>query len=239
MRNMNSKAPTIVGVILAAGMSSRMGTFKPLLRIGESTFVKRIISMMREAGITEIFVVAGAKRNELEEHLKDENVRVLFNAQYETTQMLESIKLAVREVQRYADAIILTPVDVALPDAAVYRTVLRRFGEADCIRPIYQGHGGHPVLIGRSTFPSILAYNAQNGLRGALRDAGAKTLEVKVKHPGVMVDADTPEDYQHVLEALESKKDYVVVAGGLNIDIGGTSKKPLVASDSNPGIVTS
>ena len=40
-----------VGVILAAGMSTRMGEFKPLLPLKDTTFIKRIIHMMKEAGI--------------------------------------------------------------------------------------------------------------------------------------------------------------------------------------------
>ncbi len=239
MRIMNMNSPKICGVILAAGMSRRMGSFKPTLPIGDTTFVKRIISMMREAGISEIFVVAGANRKELTEHLKDEDVRMLFNAQYETTQMLESIKLAIREVQRYADAIILTPVDVALPDGAAYRTVLRHYGEADCIRPVFQEKGGHPVLIGRQVFSPILAYEGENGLKGALKEAGAQTIEVKINQPGILMDADTPEDYQAVLKELDSQKSYIAVAGGLNVDIGGTSHKALVAADSNLGDVFS
>ena len=239
MKQIQSRHSVIVGVILSAGMSSRMGQFKPMLPLSGTSFIKRIISTMREAGVEEIVVVSGARRSELEEHLAGENVKLLFNAQYATTQMLESIKLAIREAQRYADAILVTPVDVALPDVAVYRTLLRRFKDSDCIRPVYRGHGGHPVMIGRRVFPMILAYEGQNGLKGALREAGAVTEEVKVNHPGILMDADTPEDYQQVLSFLESEKDYIAVAGGLNIDIGGTSQKALVAMDSNPGTVRS
>lgn len=239
MKQMNAGHSVIVGVILAAGMSSRMGQFKPVLPLGDTTFIKRIISMMRGAGVDEILVVSGAKRSQLEEHLRGENVKLLFNAQYESTQMLESVKLAIREAQRYADAILLTPVDVALPDEAVYRAIMRRFSDADCVRPVYRGRGGHPVLIGRRVFPMILGYEGQNGLKGALHEAGAVTEEVNVNHPGIVMDADTPEDYRQVQAFLGAQRDYIAVAGGLNIDIGGTALKPLVALDSNPGIVRS
>ena len=228
-----------MGVILSAGMSSRMGQFKPMLPIGETTFIKRIIATMRGAGVQEIVVVSGAKRSELEEHLKGENVKLLFNAQYANTQMLESVKLAIREAQRYADAILLTPVDVACPDEALYRVLIRRFTDADCIRPVYRERGGHPILISRRVFPMILAYEGPNGLKGALHEAGAVTEEVNVNHPEILLDADTPEDYQEILSYLESENEYIAVAGGLNIDIGGTSNKPLLTGDSNPGSVVS
>ncbi|MBP5384084.1 MAG: bifunctional hydroxymethylpyrimidine kinase/phosphomethylpyrimidine kinase, partial [Lachnospiraceae bacterium] len=162
---------------------------------------------------------------------------LLFNAQYETTQMLESVKLAIREAQRFADAIVLSPVDIVLPGANIYRTLVRRVYEADCIRPAYKGKCGHPVLIGKGAFSGILAYGGAEGLKGALRDAGATVAIADVNNPGILMDADTPDDYREILQQLESEKEYIVVAGGLNIDIGGTSQKPLIRNDSNPGSV--
>ncbi|MBO4903108.1 MAG: NTP transferase domain-containing protein [Lachnospiraceae bacterium] len=237
MESENQKKPVIKGVILAAGMSSRMGQFKPMLQVGDTSFIKRIIHTMRAAGLEDILVVTGAGRDELAEHLADENVRLLFNAQYETTQMLESVKLAIREVQRIADAIVLTPVDICLPGIPVYRGLLRKVYSADCVRPVYDGRPGHPVLIGKRVFSAVLGYMGPGGLKGALKDAGATTVSEEVNDPGILFDADTPEDYELLLQMVNSKKDYIVVAGGLNIDIGGTSHVPMIMHDSNPGIV--
>ncbi len=234
----NAGRRVTVGVILAAGMSTRMGEFKPLLPLKDTTFIKRIIHMMKEAGIERIEVVAGAKYNELAEHLKDEKVELLYNSQYRTTQMLESVKLAILEAQRSADAILLTPVDVPLPDAAIYRAILQNPGNADCVRPSYHGRAGHPVLIEKRIFPAILSYNGRDGLRGALKDAGADIAWIDVNDPSVVMDADTPEDYQDLLKQLQRGKEYIAVAGGLNVDIGGSSLAPLIPHDSNPGNVT-
>ncbi|MBP5383990.1 MAG: NTP transferase domain-containing protein, partial [Lachnospiraceae bacterium] len=80
MNTASRRNPVIAGVILAAGMSSRMGQFKPMLSIGDTTFIKRIIHNMHLAGIQEILVVTGANRDELAAHLEGESVRLLFNA---------------------------------------------------------------------------------------------------------------------------------------------------------------
>ena len=222
----------VTGVILAAGMSTRMGRFKPMLPIGDQTFIKRIIHMMHLAGIEDIIVVAGAHKNELEEHLAGEEVRILFNANYASTQMIESIRLAIRDVARSADAIVLTPADVALPDDCVYRAVIRMQKEGDCVRPSYGGRGGHPILINKQIFSSILAYAGDGGLKGALKEAGASIAWAAVGNPGVVMDADTPEDYQQALDLLEERKEYIAVCGGLNVDIGGTPDAKLIPNDS-------
>ena len=58
----------IGGVILAAGLSSRMKDFKPLLPIGNTTFIKRLILQMRTVGVEKIVVVTGHCHAKLTEH---------------------------------------------------------------------------------------------------------------------------------------------------------------------------
>src|SRR5512136_849656 len=52
----------VVGVVLAAGASSRMGRPKALLPIGDDTFVTRVCRTLLEAGLDDLVVVAGAER---------------------------------------------------------------------------------------------------------------------------------------------------------------------------------
>ena len=46
-------------VIAAAGLSSRMGAFKPMLEIGDTTAVRRIITVLRSVGADPIVLVTG------------------------------------------------------------------------------------------------------------------------------------------------------------------------------------
>ena len=56
-------------VITAAGMSSRMGDFKPLLNIGSMTIVKRIVATLKQAGAEKLVMVTGYNAETLEHHL--------------------------------------------------------------------------------------------------------------------------------------------------------------------------
>lgn len=49
----------VAAVVLAAGRSSRMGAFKPMLPFGESTVLGHIVACLREAGLDRIHVVIG------------------------------------------------------------------------------------------------------------------------------------------------------------------------------------
>ncbi len=192
----------VAGVIMAAGCSSRMGQFKPLLPIGDTTFIKRIIGVMRSAGIGEIVVVGGAKYEELSAHLYKEDVRLLYNAGYETTDMFTSFQIALRTLTD-VPAIVATPVDIALPDTEVYQKLLGADPDADLVKPTYQGRGGHPLLIRQRVFPALLSYTGEDGLRGALIAANAVCARVDVKQKGILMDADTPEDYKAVCDMLK------------------------------------
>lgn len=61
---------SIGAVIVAAGMSSRMGDFKPMLSIGSQSIARRIVSTLRQAGAEEIVMITGHNADALERHLE-------------------------------------------------------------------------------------------------------------------------------------------------------------------------
>ena len=56
-------------LIPAAGLSSRMGRFKPLLPLGGSTFLDQLLHTMRAAGVGPVVIVTGWHAEEIEAHL--------------------------------------------------------------------------------------------------------------------------------------------------------------------------
>ena len=80
-------------LIVAAGMSSRMGEFKPMLNIGSISIAQRIVATLRQSGVTRIVMVTGHNAWELEHHLANNGLIFLRNEQYRTTQMFDSAKI--------------------------------------------------------------------------------------------------------------------------------------------------
>ena len=101
-------------VIAAAGLSSRMHEFKPLLCLGENTIIKRVIQSLREAGVGEIVVVTGYKTEVIQRHLAALNVRSVENKRFAETKMLDSLKLGLTALQEPYDFVFLMPGDVPL-----------------------------------------------------------------------------------------------------------------------------
>ena len=86
---MSGTTPHLGALVLAAGYSSRMGRFKPLLPFGQSTVIESAIESLRTAGIGDITVVAGHRAKELQPLLNRLGVRWVLNAAYESSILFE------------------------------------------------------------------------------------------------------------------------------------------------------
>ncbi len=83
-------------LIVAAGMSSRMGQFKPMLSIGSISVAQRIIATLHQVGVSKIVMVTGYNAVTLERHLAGNGIIFLRNDAYETPQMVDSVKIGLR-----------------------------------------------------------------------------------------------------------------------------------------------
>lgn len=190
-------------VILAAGRSSRMGGFKPMLKIGSITVIRRVIQTMRQAGADPVVLVTGRQAELLESHVSDLGVFCLYNPLYASTQMLDSIKIGLRYLQGKCDRILLTPVDVPLFSAETARKLL-----VDCqaavAAPLCNGRKGHPLMLSAEIVPFIEGYDGPGGLAGALGASGCPMNLVETEDEGVLLDIDTPDDYEKLLKYFDS-----------------------------------
>lgn len=184
-------------VIVAAGMSSRMGDFKPMLSIGRISIAERVIATLQQSGITDIVMVTGFNAAVLERHLANHGIVFLRNERYETTTMFDSACLGMAYIRDKCDRFLFTPVDIPLFTSATVRALMG--SGADLAVPVCEGEPGHPTLISCSLIDGILADSGKDGLRGALERSGTPMVYVPVDDRGILHDADTPEDYQDLL----------------------------------------
>ena len=189
---------TNAALIVAAGMSSRMGDFKPMLNIGSISIAQRVVATFQQAGVEKIVMITGFNATLLERHLSGNGIVFLRNEEYERTQMFDSVCIGLRYLRGKCDRVLFTPVDIPLFTAATVRALLETDAELAC--PAVDGETGHPTLIAASLIDRILSDPGDQGLRGALERCGAELTRVPVEDRGVLHDADTPEDYKALLK---------------------------------------
>ena len=185
------------GLVVADGMSSRMGDFKPMLKIGSITIAQRIIITLRRAGADPIVMVTGFNADTLEKHLAHMGVVFIRNERYANGKMFDSVKIGLEYIQNNCDRLLFTPVDVPLFTLTTVKMLLD-----DSYRlalPVCEGSEGHPMLISSALIPSIVNYNGGEGLDGAIKNCGCEKQLVHVKDEGILFDKDTPEEYTELL----------------------------------------
>ncbi len=195
---MNS-SPTFTAVIAAAGLSSRMGAFKPTLPLGNDSISRRLILTFIRAGSLPVTVVTGFMAEALADHLKDLPVRLVHNKNYETSHMFDSLSLGLRaclENPALPDKIFLCPADMPLISPETISLMAGQ--EAGVIIPVCEGRNGHPVCISKALLPALLSHDGTDGLRGALKPLSSEIFHLPVDDAGILTDADTMEDYRKI-----------------------------------------
>ena len=193
----------IGGVILAAGYSSRMGDFKPLLPVGGEPALKRCIDTLTAAG-AEPAVITGHRREELSPLVRQWGAAEIVNPDY-AEGMFTSVLAGVGYfAERGAEMILLLPCDcAAVPKEAVRQLIACAGDKGEYALPVYEGKNGHPLLIPRRYYDEILRFTSPGGLKGARSLHGDTLLRLDMPWQGTVLDMDTPEDYDALCRYAE------------------------------------
>jgi len=184
-------------VIAAAGMSTRMGRFKPLIELGGKPMIRHITDTFRAFGVKKLVVVTGKEADALEQALSGCGIEFVHNEHYATTQMFDSAKLWLSHVPVIYENVFFTTADIPLFSPAVLEKLNRADGEFIC--PTFAGHSGHPVLLRRSAIDKLLRDSSgEGGMRSAIERQGIHRVCVEVEERGILMDADTPEDFDAI-----------------------------------------
>ncbi len=191
----------ISSIVLSAGMSTRMGQPKALLDWGGQTLLSYQVAQLKEAGVDEVIVVLGHRADDIQRKTKGADCRFMLNPVYFEGRAT-SLRIGAKAVNRDADGIVIMNVDQPRP-ASVLRTLIEHFdGQAAGVRPEFEGHHGHPVLVaGRLRDELMHVSEGDEGLRSVLR---AHATELTSYEAGelCLLDVNTPEEYEAARKQL-------------------------------------
>ncbi len=184
-------------ILLAAGTAERLGRFKPLVELGRSSPVQRVIDTFRSAGIADIIVVAGHRATELSEAVRPLGVRIAVNDDYRSG-MFSSVRAGLKALPPDVSAFFLLPVDIPLVRPATIHRLSDHFKaqDAQICYPTFRGERGHPPIISSELVEPILKWSGDGGLRAFLRRCEDRAVDVPVADAGILQDMDTPDDYE-------------------------------------------
>lgn len=198
----------INGIILAAGLSSRMKAFKPLLKLKEKTMIEYSIDSMFHAGVNQIIVVLGFHAEEIETLLRNKydcsRVSFIYNEKYAETDMLTSVEIGISALNT-CDAFYLLPGDMPAIQTKTFLMVKECMERTSAMVafPTINGQRKHPPLISWKCIDFILEFHGDGGLRGVWNQLENQIVTVPVEDFGCTIDADTKEDFNRLVHYME------------------------------------
>lgn len=195
------------GIILAAGLSSRMESFKPLLKLKTKTMIEHSVDSMLDAGVNQVVVVLGHRADELEgllrAHYDHSRLTFIRNRHYAQSDMLTSVKIGISALP-ICEAFYLLPGDMPAIHKSTFLAVKEAMVKTQAMVafPTIGGQRKHPPLISWRCINPILRFECEGGLREVWKQFENQVATVPVEDCGCMLDADTKADYNRLINYM-------------------------------------
>ncbi|MDE0313473.1 MAG: nucleotidyltransferase family protein [Candidatus Poribacteria bacterium] len=200
--------PFISGILLAAGLSTRMGQPKQLLPFGESTIVETVVENMLDSKFSEVIVVVGHCAEEVQDILGKQPVKIVFNPNYREGMLTSaqagvcSLNFANAKNTSDRDAFSIMLVDQPFITSELIDKVIDAYAQTNkgIALPSYNYKRGHPVIFHHRYANDILALGAESGgVRSLFKSHIEDIHYVNVDTDDVLRDIDYREDYERAL----------------------------------------
>ena len=208
--------PGVWAILLAAGESSRMGQLKALLPWRGRTLLEHQVSALREGGADRVVVVLGHRADDLRPLLEGKDgVSWTLNPHYlqgKTTSIKAGLSALPSSLPIQGEGqgggeivrdIVLLNVDQPRDAADVARVLEahRTHGHAVTV-PEYRGKGGHPIALSTTLLPELLEIDEDTqGIKAVVRRRAESVQRLPLDNPGILLDLNTPEQYQAAVAA--------------------------------------
>ena len=217
----------ICAIVLAAGLSRRMGVQKLLLPFGGKTVIAHIVDQLLGSRIDKVYVVTGHQAERISGELSGLRVSIVNNPDYESG-MLSSVRRGLRALPEQCKGVLVALGDQPSITSKLVDRMIESFVAAEkqmyrghparesragrprhvrIIVPCFDGKRGHPILFSEVYRQEILTCYDDVGLRGLLHAHSGEVYELAVSTSSVLSDMDIPQDYRRELAAMEGNAD--------------------------------
>ncbi len=172
----------IAAVILAAGVSRRLGYNKLTVKVDGESVLRRSVKPFLRADIGEVFLVTGHDRESVEQEMRGLPVRLIHNPQY-----LRGMSTSVAVTLPFlgsVDGVLFHLGDKPFVQAGTISAIIAKFLQdpSRIIVPLFRGERGHPIL-----FNGLFLQGTAGILKG---DVGLREVIEKHKRDVVSIEGD-------------------------------------------------
>jgi molybdenum cofactor cytidylyltransferase len=198
----------IVGILLSAGESRRMGTPKQLLPWGETIVLQRVIDIASASRLERVLLILGYRADDIAARITvSPKTSILINRNFRDG-MSSSVICGIQNSPWDTEAFMLLLGDQPLVDANTIDRLIDsyRMVRQGIVIPVYGGRRGHPVIFDSRYRTELLSISDQ-GAREVVNRHAEDIFEVRMDSSNILADMDTPQDYQEAKRQMENNHD--------------------------------
>jgi len=193
----------IGAIVLAAGMSKRMGQPKMLLPLNGKPLFRYPLELCLRSELDHIVLVGGQHLETFRKMSVDlHGIEFLSNERF-ADGMSSSLKKGIERMVNRTDAVFIFLGDQPFVPDRVIKSMVKEYNEGDdvkIVRPKYDGDLGHPILINKSLFPEFLKLVGDQGGREVINKYRSHTIILPFEQSHWGMDIDSVEDYRRSKE---------------------------------------
>jgi molybdenum cofactor cytidylyltransferase len=194
----------VAGVVLAAGLSRRMGTNKMLIELGGQTLVRRAVATAIEGGLAPVLVVVGHESERVQQELTGLRCTPVQNPEF-ARGIHSSLRTGIAALPPGVQAAVVLLGDMPLVEARMVRDLVAAFreGSAPLAVSLYGEVVAPPIVYSRSLFPELRAIDGDGCGKRVVKRHRAEALELRWPEE-TLTDLDSPRDVERVRARLEA-----------------------------------
>jgi xanthine dehydrogenase accessory factor len=187
----------IAGVVLAAGMSTRMAQNKLLLPLHSKPLVRHVVEAALAAALDPVVVVTGHDPGMIRDALSGLPVIFVQNQDF-ADGLSTSLRAGTRAVPQTCNGAMILLGDMPDVSSQLITDIIVAFDPAQsraiCVATA-KGERGHPVLWGRQFFSEMEEIRGDMGARALMSRHADLVCDVEASDNAPLIDIDTPEAF--------------------------------------------
>ena len=218
--NSDLEKQPVSGILLMAGLSSRLGFPKALLPYGRKLLVERVLEQTLASRLDRVILVLGCQAPRILSALRsfegNPRLDIVVNRRYDRG-LSSSLRAGLRVLEPSSSGVMFILGDQPLLKAATIDRLIQAFRRhpLPIVVPLYGRRPGNPVIFGRELLPELQRLRGDTGGREIIRNNPDRVLHLPIRPQYVGWDVDTWEDYDRTRKFFSPADERPIFRGDL------------------------